>query len=71
VKPNVRDQYDISNLHPVIKEPEREDYLLTDAENRFYIWSLNDSALHRVTEDLFESEDTAIYLMNGFRDQDV
>ncbi|KAI1177885.1 hypothetical protein F4777DRAFT_168395 [Nemania sp. FL0916] len=70
-KPNIGNQYGIRNLRPVIKEPEFEDYLLMDANGRFYTWNPNNGVLFRVKQHPLEPKDAAVLMMNGFGDQDV
>jgi hypothetical protein len=71
LKTNIGSQFGIPNLRPVIKEVHEENYLLMDANKRFYTWNPNDGNLYRVKEDPLKLGDATIKMMNGFGTQDV
>lgn len=44
-KPNLAEAFDLDGLCPVLKEKEGPSYLLTDRENRFYIFNPEDGRM--------------------------
>ncbi|KAI0438390.1 hypothetical protein F4803DRAFT_535035 [Xylaria telfairii] len=70
-KPNLGDQFGISELRPVIKQPKYEQYLLVDMKNQFYTWNPNEGPLYRVKEQPLEPKDAARMMTNGFTNEDL
>lgn len=66
LRPNLGQDYGISGLRPVIKDPRQGDFLLMDDDKRFYSWNPDDGRLFRVKKQGLEPGEAADLAMNGF-----
>lgn len=51
-KPNIGDAFALDGLRPVLKDLDSETYLLTDRQNKFYLWAADDGRMFKYKDEL-------------------
>ncbi|KAH8724862.1 hypothetical protein GQ44DRAFT_826999 [Phaeosphaeriaceae sp. PMI808] len=74
LRPNLAKDFGVQGLRPVIREPEIDDFLLIDDNNKFYTWNPNDGRLFKITKrgtEKMTPSQAADLMMNGIQQTDL